>query len=266
MSFLFLLFQCRGTYRLLPPKVESSLELLSTIVTEGDVVDICVDGEKVLLLEGNGARVVVLNSEFAIAETIPLEKRLVSARGITADRYYIYLYDDNTLYRLAKDKLNMSVWLNNISVAGLASYAPGEMLVSDRRRRIVWFKTLFGESRSFLEPVEVGQPGEMAVFPEGIFAVLAAPNRLLKVNRAGIVVSSILVPEGVDLLTADKKGRALVARRGEKVIWLVEDGSAKGFELTEATDIRAIATLEDKLIVLDGANKILIFFLPHRSS
>lgn len=263
---LFLLFSgCRGTVRLASAKVETPLELLWTVATGGEVVDICVDGGKVLLLDGSGTRVIVLNSEFAVKETIPLEKRLVPSRGISADRYYIYLYDDKTLYRLAKDKLTMSVWLNNLWVAGLASYAPGEMLVSDRGRRIIWFKTLFGESRTFLDQGEVVQPGAMAIFPEGIFGVLEAPNRLLKVNRAGIVLGSFLVPEGVDLLTADKNGGAWVARRGEKVVWLVENGGVKGFELPGTTNLRAIAAGDDKLVVLNGTTRILVYLLPSRS-
>ncbi|MGQ9707954.1 MAG: hypothetical protein ACUVUR_03650 [bacterium] len=273
-SFLLLCFVllnftgCQGLGKIMSVKAASvipvvdGLELLKVVELSSDGVDICVDGRRVLVLEGSGTRVLAFDSEFCAVETIPLSNRLVAPRGIYTDRYYIYVYDDKTLYRLTKDKLEMSVWLNNVRVEGLATFAPGEVLLSDGERQVVWFKTLFGESRIFLDRSEVVNPKAMAVFPNGIFGVLAGMNRLLKVNRAGIVVNSLSVPDRVDLLAVDDKGRAIVMRQSEKTLWVVDEKGVSGYELKEAVNPLALTVKDARLALLDAGRRILIYSVP----
>ncbi|MEO0019965.1 MAG: hypothetical protein ABIK47_04930 [candidate division WOR-3 bacterium] len=262
LSILLLGIGCRGTGKIMPVKVEGFLESSGGIELNGEVVDICADGSKVLMLDGSGARVLGYDSGFAIVETIPLSIRLVGPRGIYADRYYIYVYDDKTLYRLAKDKLLMSAWLNNVRVEGLAGFSPGEVLVSDGERQMVWLKSLFGESRAFLDRTEIKSPKAMAVFPEGIFGILAERNRLVKVNRAGIITESLTLPMEVNLLAADSKGRAMVMRRGEPVLFVIADKTIQGYELQGTLNPQALAVIGNRLVILDGARRILFYLLP----
>jgi len=244
------------------PVIQGGLEPLRVVELFSEAVDICADGRRVLVLEGSGTRVLAFDSEFSVVETIPLTTLLVTPRGIYADRYYIYVYDDRTLYRLTKDKLVMSAWLNNVRVEGLATFAPGEMLVSDGERQVVWFKTLFGESRIFLDRSDLIKPKAMAVFPNGIFGVLNDGNRLLKVNRAGIVVKSLPVPNGVNLLAVDNKGNPMVMRRGERMVWSVGEKVTAGYELNRAANPLALTVILNRLAVLDGGRRILVYSLP----
>ncbi len=248
--------------RVTAPKVESTLELLKAVEFSSEVVAVCPDGERLLLLDGSGTRVIALDSNFAVRETIPLEIRLMPPRGLASDRYYIYLSDDKCLYRLAKDKLTMSAWLNNVRVAGLGGFAPGEVLVSDQERQVVWLKTLFGESRSFLDQSEVRQPKAIVAFPGGVFGVLDGSNRLLKVNRAGIIIGILPLPQGVDLIGVDKEGQVLAGRRGEGAIWVLKDKNIIGYELKGAVNINGIAVWGDKIVVVDGSSRILVYFTP----
>lgn len=214
------------------------------------------------MLDRAGTRVLGYDTAAALVETIPLSTRLATPRGIYADRYYVYVYDDKTLYRLAKDKLLMSGWLNNIRVEGLAGFSPGEVLVSDGERQTVWLKSLFGESRLFLDRTEIKSPKAMAVFPEGIFGILVERNRLVKVNRAGIITESLTLPIEFNLLAADSKGRAIVMRRGEQVLFIIGDKTIQGYKLQGALNSQALAVIGNRLVVLDGARRILFYPLP----
>jgi len=253
---------CRGTGKVMPVKVEEVLQPLQKIELNSEIVGICADGNRVLMLDNSGTRVLRFDSSFATVETIPLGIRLTAPRGIYADRYYIYVYDDNTLYRLAKDKLVMSAWFNNVRIEGLAGFSPGEMLVIDGDRQVVWLKSLFGESRPFLDRTEIAKPKGMAVFADGIFGVLAGTGWLLKVNRAGIVTESLSVPTGIDLITADKKGRVLVMRRGEPVLFVIADKTIQGYEVQDALNPMALAVTGDRFVILDGGRRILLYALP----
>ena len=162
-----------------PPKVATldrlpsrDLAVSASLELAGPAVDLCRDGEDLLVLEASGTRVLRLGFDLAIEDTVVLSERLEWPRGIAADRYYIYVHEDEILYRLLKDELELTAWLNNVRVAGLASYAPGEMLVSDEDRGMVWYKTLFGESRRFLDVSDIGRPGALTRLPEDEFAAL----------------------------------------------------------------------------------------------
>jgi hypothetical protein len=230
-------------------------------LSEGGVA-ICADGGRLLVLTASGTRILSVDTNFNQMETIPLNRRLVPPRGIGADRYYIYLYDDNVLYRLAKDKLTMQELLGNVRVAGLANYAPGEVLVSEGERQFVLLKTLFGESRVFLDKVDVTRPGAMTNFPNGVWGILSASDRLVKVNRAGIVVKTAKLPPGVDVLAADKWGRAVVLKRGEPVVWVDENGKFNGYGLGGAATPTGCAVLDGQFVILDNGNRLISYRLP----
>lgn len=253
---------CRGTGKVVPFNPSAVLEP-STIkdLSEGGVA-ICADGARLLVLTASGTRLLTVDSNFNQMETIPLNRRLVAPRGIGADRYYIYLYDDNVLYRMAKDKLTMQELLGNVRVAGLANYAPGEVLVSEGERQFVLLKTLFGESRVFLDKVDVPQPGAMTNFPNGVWGILSAGDRLVKVNRAGIVVGTAKLMPGVDILAADKWGRAVVLKRGEPVVWVEENGKFNGYELSGAKMPTGCAVLDGQIVILDNGNRLISYRLP----
>lgn len=253
---------CRGTGKVEPFKPDALLEPITVKELSEDAVAVCADGGRLLLLSASGTRVLVIDTSFSRVETLPLNIRLVPPRGIGADRYYIYLYDDNVLYRLAKDKLTMQGILSNVRVAGLAGYAPGEVLVSDRERQLVLLKTLFGESRVFLDKVDLPHPGAMANFPDGVFGILSASDRLVKVNRAGIVVGTVKVPSGVDILCSDKLGRALVLKSGEPVLWLGEADKLKGYELSGSVAPQGCAVTGGQLVILDKGNRLIFYCLP----
>lgn len=255
---------CRGSGKVVSATVVDELSLLKNVELNSEMVDIAADGNRLLLLEASGTRVLVLDSGLTVVETIPLANRLILPRGMSVDRYYIYLYDDNTLYRLAKDKLTMSAWLNNVRVGGLAVYSPGEMLVSEQKEQLVLLKTLFGESRIFLDRGEVVQPGKLVVFPDGFWGVLSASGWLIKINRAGIEVNKWRVPVGADLLAGDKYGRALIAGRTQSNIWVVDDKRIDCYGLKGVTNPVAIAVTGDFLCVLDSGRRVLVYLLPGR--
>ncbi len=256
-----ILLGCPGRGRILPARPEYDMAPSRIISLDNEVVDFCADGDRLLLLDVSGDRIFAVDTSFSVLETIPVGNRIVSPRGIYADRYYIYIYNDRTLFRMAKEKLVLSAILNNVRIAGLAVYAPGELLVSDEERQTVWLKTIFGESRSFLGRSDLTRPRDLTVFPDGLFGVISGDGQLWRFNRAGILLNSFLIPPDMDLLGCDQGGRAFVMRRGEAVIWLVDNRRIKGYKLNGALRPMRFVFIGEKMFLLDTGRRILVYSL-----
>ncbi|MEO0026231.1 MAG: hypothetical protein ABIK54_05695 [candidate division WOR-3 bacterium] len=232
---------------------------IKTIFLSTEVQDFCRDGNNFLLLEQSGARIRAYDSEFTVAETIPVS--ILSPKGIYADRFYIYLYNEQTIYRLSKDSRLIQPLVNNVRVSGLIQYAPGELLISDKERKQVWLKTLFGESRVFLDRSDVKNPGALTLFSDGSYGLIANGERLLRINRAGIITGDWRIPQSVDLLTSDFKDRALLMRRGKSML-LVLSGSLVEYSLHDVSNPVQIQCLGNWIFVLDNYRQIVVYPLP----
>ncbi|MEO0082559.1 MAG: hypothetical protein ABIL25_09800 [candidate division WOR-3 bacterium] len=249
------------------------LNPLAAVQLDGPAVAICSDGADVVVLEVSGTRLVVLDSLLQPGDTIPLTERLTAARGVLADRFYYYVYDDRALYRALKDRLRLDLWLSNVRVAGLAPYATGEMLVCDDERNLVWYKSLFGEGGRFLDPTAVADPGPIVALPGGRFCVLDGGYRLVFFNRARVISGSVRLAEQYDLMAADASGVLYLGRRGSNVVVLT-DGKRQVFcELEEADGPIGFAVLTGpgsdsgttpvvRLAVLDSGSRILLYRPP----
>jgi len=254
---------CRGTATLQPVPVEPELAPVRMLVLAAPAAAICADGPDLLVLEASGARVLRFDSTFAAVETIPLTERVVGPRGIAADRFYVYVHDDRTLYRLLKDNPVRVTWMHGVRPVGLAAYAPGEMLISDGERAAIWHKALFSESRRFLDAAELARPGALAALPEGMFAALSGGTGVARFNRAGIVVSRQELAEPVDLMAADRQGGLYLARSGRpEVIHLPSDGRGFRYGFGAGPEPAGLAALPAGIAVLDRDARVLLYRLP----
>ncbi len=253
---------CRGTGVVVPPRAEADLMVVDSLLLSGPAVSICRDGDGLLVLESSGARLLELDSQLVVVETIPLSERVVAPRGIAADRFYVYVHDDRVLYRMLKSELVLTSWLNNTRVAGLAGYSTGEMLISDEERKVIWYKTLFGGSRVFLGVGEVRQPGPVVALGDGLYCVLSARSMLVFFNQAGIRTRAIQLAGEYDLLAAADSSRLLLGRRGQPEVVLVKGGVRVRFGLDRSPEVAAMAVLSDRLVVLDRGSRILTYRLP----
>jgi hypothetical protein len=209
-----------------------------------------------------GTTVLRLDTSLAVVETIPLTRRPVVPRGIAADRFYVYCYDDNALYRQPKGEPVTTVWLNNVRVTGLAGYSTGEMLVADGDRNVIWYKTIFGESRRFLDAADITRPGAMATLPGGRFAVLVQDRSVFILNRAGIRERRIDLNADFDLLAADTAGTLYLGRSSGPELLRVGEGTRTAFRLPGVPGAGGIAWLAGRLVVLDRGNRLTMFRLP----
>lgn len=254
---------CRGTGQVTPVEPAEVLAPAESLRLAGPAVDLCRDGDRLLVLEASGTRVLVLGADLRVVDTLVLTGRLAAPRGIGADRHYVFLYDDNTLYRMAKDREVLSVWQESLRVAGLASYAPGELLVSDARRGVVWRRPLSGESRLFLDVADVARPGALAALPEGLFAVLGGGGRLKVVNRAGIAEQALEVPGRLGRMCAAENGALYLYETGGRLVLAVRGGTRR-FELQDLLGVTAMAAAGGRLVVIDNTTRILAYDLPDR--
>ena len=238
----------------IPLEPEATVELASSAAA------VCPDGEPLLVLENSGIRVVRYTLSLAVVDTIPLTARVTAPAGIAADRFYIYIYDDHTLYRMSREKLNLLPWLGDVRVAGLAGFEPGIMLVSDADRGAVWYKGLFGESHMFISSAEIARPGAMVALPDGDFAVLSTASRLLYFfNRSGVVTRSVTLPAACDLLAANRQGTLCLGLRGKPQVWVWRVGKMTGYSLPDATSPVSIAMVGDRLALLDAGTRLSVF-------
>ena len=149
---------CAGTVRIEPDGNFPLLEPTAAVGLGSSAAAICSDGDLLLVLENSGTRIIRFSTALTVSDTIPLSERVTAPAGVSADRFHYYVFDDHRLYRMSKDNASLEVWLNNVRVAGLASFEPGRMLVSDDERNSIWFKGFFGESRLFISSAEVARP------------------------------------------------------------------------------------------------------------
>lgn len=250
----------RGT--VLPPGPGEELAPGTVLDLGSPVAAVFADGAGLLALEMSGARVLRFDDRLVPVETIPLTRRLAVPRGIAADRFYIYCYDENALYRQRRDDPRTAVWLSNVRVTGLAGYSSGEMLVADADRNVVWYKTVFGESRRFVDGVDVVRPGPMATLPGGRFAVLTRGRELLLFNRAGIVDRRLELELEFDLLAVNESGTVYLARTGTPSVVAFGERTVTRFELPPGVQPTGIALLDGRLVVLDNGARLVSFTLP----
>jgi hypothetical protein len=273
---LCVLAGCVGAGRVEPASSFAQLEPEATAELGSSAAAIGRDGETLLVLENSGTRVVRYGLRdsalgtvpmrgqsplaLSILDTIPLTQRVTAPVGIAADRFYIYVYDDHTLYRMSKDKLNLQAWLGDVRVAGLASFEPGIMLVSDADRNAIWYKGLFGESRLFMSSAEVARPGAMVALRDGSFAVLSAASRLLYFfNRSGVVTRSLSLPADCDLLAGNEQGLLCLGVRGKPQVWVLQTGKMIGYSLPDSVSPLSFALAGGSLAVLDAGTTLRIF-------
>jgi hypothetical protein len=254
---LYLVAGCVGAGRVEPASSFEQLEPEATAELASSAAAICQDGDALLVLENSGTRVIRYTVALAVLDTIPLTERVTAPAGIAADRFYIYVYDDHTLYRTAKDKLNLQAWLGDVRVAGLAGFEPGIMLVSDADRHAIWYKGLFGESRLFMSSAEVARPGAMVALRDGSFGVVSPASRLLFFfNRSGVVTRSVSLPAACDLLAANEQGTFCTGVRGKPQVWVLRAGKTTGYSLPDSVSPLSIATVRDRLVVLDAGARL----------
>jgi len=286
---LCLVAGCVGTGRVAPVSSSAQLEPEATVELGSPAVGICRDGDGLLVLENSGTRVVrygfrnpalgtdsgrrepVLGtvpvrgqSPFALAalDTLPLTERVTAPAGVTADRFYIYVHDDHVLYRMSKEKLTLQAWLGNVRVAGLASFESGMMLVSDGDRGAIWYKGLFGESRQFISGAEVARPGAMVALPDGAFAVVSASSMLVYFNRSGVVLRSVPLPTGCDLLAGDETDELCIGQRGQPLVWVLKGNRLTGYRLSDSVSPLSFAVVGGSLAVLDAGTRIRVYRMP----
>jgi hypothetical protein len=259
---LYLSAGCVGAGRVEPASSFALLEPEATAELGSAAAAICQDGEALLVLENSGTRVVRYTMALSILDTIPLTERVTALAGIAADRFYIYVYDDHTLYRMSKEKLNLQPWLGDVRVAGLAGFEPGIMLVSDADRNAIWYKGLFGESRLFMSSAEVARPGAMVALRDGSFAVAGPASRLLFFfNRSGVVTRSVSLPAACDLLVANEQGTLCMGVRGKPQVWVLKAGKMTGYGLPDSVSLLSIAMVRDRIVVLDAGARLDAFMI-----
>jgi hypothetical protein len=265
---LCLVAGCVGAGRVVPASSFPQLEQAGTVELGSSAAAICQDGEALLALENSGTRVVRYGfrdsaSALSILDTMPLTERVTAPAGIAADRFYIYIYDDHTLYRLSKEKLNLQAWLGDIRVAGLAGFEPGIMLVSDVDHGAIWYKGLFGESRLFISASEIARPGAMVALKDGTFAAVSTASKLLYFfNRSGVVTRSLSLPAACNLLAVNEQGLLCMGVRGEPQVWVLKAGRMTGHSLPDSVSPLSLAVVGTSLAVLDAGTRISVYRLP----
>ena len=273
---LCLVAGCVGGGRVAPASSLAQLEPVATVELGSPAVGICRDGDGLLVLENSGTRIVRYGfpdsalgtvpvrgqSPLAAMDTLPLTKRVTAPAGVAADRFYVYLYDDHVLYRMSKEKLDLQAWLGNVRVAGLASFESGMMLVSDVDRGAIWYKGLFGESRQFISGAEITRPGAMVALPDGTFAVVSAVSKLVYFNRSGVVLKTVPLPQGCDLLAGDETGVLCIGQSGKPEAWVLKGNRLTGYGLPGSVSPLSFAVVGGRLVVLDAGTSIRVYRMP----
>ncbi|MEO0073965.1 MAG: hypothetical protein ABIK43_04835, partial [candidate division WOR-3 bacterium] len=228
----------------------------------GPVACICPDGTDLLAVEESGERILVFNQALQIRETLAMPNRLVVPRGLAAIRHYVYVYDDRTLYRYNRGRRELEACLVDVKLAGIVGYSPAEVLVSDALRGVVWRKGLWGGSRVFLDATDILHPTALAELEEGMFAVLGSAGQVIVVNRAAIVERRLVVGREFQRMSSDRKSRLIFYSAETRFVMVMDNRQQERFELDGINHIADLAVWPDRLIVLDGPSRLVVYEFP----
>lgn len=261
-SLPVVLFACRLSTRPNPGAAVARVPPSDSLVLAVPSVAIAADADGLLVLDMDGSRIVRLDDALRPADSFVLNPKVVGARGMLADRFYLYIFDDNRLYRVIRSERRMETWLNNVRVSGVAGYAPGELVVSEAGLGSIWHKTLFMQSRRLTTRSEVREPGALTALPGGGFAVLSGSESLIEMDRLGIVVRRRSRPTGADLIESDTGGVLYLMQRGAAMLWCITQHGSSQYQLASVQSPVDMAVVGSYLVVLDGANRLARFRLP----
>lgn len=262
------LLACYKTYDTKSQFPIFNLSLVDSLRLTNPVAALGLDTDgSVLILEVTGTKILLASSNLIVIDSIILPERIFYPKGISADEFFIYIYNDNNLYRFDRQNKTLKLIVSGIRPKGMAVVNTNEVYLSDPQNNRIVVVDAMGRASDFLrQPAGTGfEPTGLAYDQKnGTIWVINSQNQAIEAyNRIGNLKARIAIFNYTfdKIKKGDDENIYLIVKNGQSV-WRIEP---KGeFRLYQGSNFVATDLLlgKERIYILDYQNRILSFQIP----
>jgi len=243
------------------------LELVGSAQLPGPATGMSADRDGLLLVDNSGTEIYRLDFNLKPQPSIALGSRMSGIRGLAADAFFVYLYDDKHVYRFDRASGEIAQVTSGIDCQSAVVMAGGELaLIDGAGDRILLLDP--SQNVTTLNTDYPGlQPAALAVGNDGNFQVLNRTRReVVVLSRIGEMVRSFAVPgTGVRIAVDDSLRLYVLERTGTRIWQISPNGRTVQVDATQLSVNfvgSEIVLFKNWLFVLDHDSRVLKFRIP----
>jgi len=226
----------------------------------------CPDQDGLLLPTNSGTDILGASFELQATPATAVPEPIATIRGIAADAFSIYLFDDSRLYRLDRSRGLLSTLASNIQYQGCVMLPGGELVLSDGYSdRLLTFDAS-GTVSDINAHRPQFKPGALARGADNsLFVINSGLQELTVFDRIGNLLRTCPLPSAMSRVAVDDSLNAYLLERAGGQIWRVNRHNQLRKVAGEELGIRFvafdIAIHQQWLYLLDSGRRVLRFRL-----
>lgn len=204
--------------------VGTVLPASDSLVLSSPVQGLFCQPDRLLTIDELGERIYAVDTGLRQLTTIPLPERIINPRGLVADRFYIWLFTDNGIFRLDRSSGAMIAVARNLRVQSAGVLADGRLGLFDgiSRRILLLDGTGRVDVLSLTAPIE---PLGLATGADGNFYIIDQfTPQVARVNRIGNLLRSFPLPALCTRMAIDDSLNVWLLERSGRTIWRLPTG------------------------------------------
>jgi len=222
-SASFLLFTaCPGRSTTRAPAERLDLWFVNSLPLSSPASMMCPDPNGLLLPANSGADILSTDFELRAGPGIALPQRVAGIKGIAADAFAIYLFDDSRLHRLDRSQGLLSPLSSNVRFQGGVMRPSGELVFSDGYSdRILTFDPSGNVSDVNVHRPQF-KPGALALGPDrSLFVINQGMQEMAVFDGIGNLVRACPLPAAMSRIAVDDSLNAYLLERSGNQVWQV---------------------------------------------
>ncbi len=262
---------CYKTYDVKSQFPTFSLTLIDSLRLFNPVSTMTLDTDGgILLLEVSGTKILKTASNLKIIDSIILPQKIFYPKGISADEFFIYIYNDNNFYRFDRKNYTLKPIYSGLRPEGMAVVNANEVYLADPQNNRIIKVDATGMAKDFIkESAGRFSPTGLAYDNRnGTIWLINNQNQTIEsYNRIGNLKARISIFN----YTFSKIGLGendcvyLIGKNGT-VIWRIDrKGEFRIYQGTDKSNFVATDMLisKERIYILDYQNRLLAFKIPH---
>jgi DNA-binding beta-propeller fold protein YncE len=269
VCMIFFFLTCYKTYDIKGQFPIFNLSLIDSLRLANPIASLGLDADGgILLLEVSGTKILLTSNNLIVVDSIILPEKIFYPKGISADEFFIYIYNDNNLYRFDRQNRTLKSIFSGIRPKGMAVVNANEIYLSDPQNNRIVVVDATGRALDFLKqtPTSEFEPTGLAYDKKnGTLWVINNQNQAIEsYNRIGNLKARITIFNYTfDKISIGEDDNIYLIGKNGQSVWRID---RKGeFKLYQGSNFVATDLLlgKDRIYILDYQNRILSFKIPH---
>jgi hypothetical protein len=180
------------------------LQIIDSLLLPENVAGMCLDRDGLLFAEYTGSTIYRADWKLKLQPPLAPAAPVAGLRGLAADAFYIYLYDDNRLWRMDRSSAKVSLISSSLHCQSAAVMSSGQVAVVDGYSDRVLLLEPAGGVSDLDVMGESWQPAAVAVGVDNNVYILDQTKRqVVALNRVGSAVHRYRLPGPGQKLAVD---------------------------------------------------------------